>query len=288
MFLSVTCLMLLVAGGEADYPRKDMLVEASELARPEVASRYRILDSRTRQKYQAGHIPGAAWVDHAAWSQAFAAGQEQEAWSRRVGTLGVDAETSVIVYDDSASREAARIWWILRYWGIKDVRLLNGGWPAWQARKGQVATEESAYPARVTSLRAQVDRLATKRQLLDSLKNKSLQIVDARSEREYCGTENTARRNGAIPGALHLEWIELLDKQSQRFKDANELSRLFQDKGIDLRHPTVTHCQSGGRAAVLDFGLELMGADNVRNYYKSWAEWGNADDTPIEKPKEGK
>ncbi len=265
------------------YPRSDMLIEANDLAKPEVAARSRILDCRGRQKYQAGHIPGAVWVNHAEWSKAF--GEDKDAWSRRIGGLGIDVDMQVVLYDDASSKDAGRIWWILRYWGVKDVRLLNGDWPAWQAAKGKMVADESVYPAREPRLQSQAERLATKDQLLDSLKTKSFQILDARSTGEYCGTEKTAKRNGAIPGAIHLEWSDLIDKKTQRFKTAGELARLFQEHGIELQHPTVTHCQSGGRAAVLAFGLELMGAQSVRNYYKSWAEWGNAEDTPIVTPK---
>src|SRR5438034_11780204 len=104
------------------------------------------------------------------------------------------------------------------------------------------------------------------------------QIIDARSRGEYCGDEMFAKRGGAIPGALHLEWLQLLDK-SQRFKTPEELAGLFKTHGVVLDRPTITYCQSGGRAAVMAFALEWMGAKRVRNYYKSWAEWGNADDT---------
>ena len=90
----------------------------------------------------------------------------------------------------------------------------------------------------------------------------------------------------AIPGAVHLEWRELIDPSTHRFKSPDELGKLFKEKNIDLQKPIVTHCQSGGRAAVMAFALELMGAKDVSNYYKSWAEWGNADNTPIVKPKE--
>ena len=129
---------------------------------------------------------------------------------------------------------------------------------------------------------SQADRLATKQKLLDSLKDKSLQIVNARSEGEFCGVEKmTNKRAGAIPSAKHLEWIDLLDKKTQRFKTAAEIDKLFAAAGIDLKAKTATHCQSGGRASVMAFGLELMGAKDVSNYYRSWSEWGNADDTPI-------
>ena len=88
-----------------------------------------------------------------------------------------------------------------------------------------------------------------------------------------------------MPGAKHLEWSELLDQRTQRFKPAAELRVLLADAGIDLKRRTIAHCQSGGRSSVMAFGLELMGADDVGNYYAGWAEWGNADDTPIVKPR---
>jgi thiosulfate/3-mercaptopyruvate sulfurtransferase len=87
-----------------------------------------------------------------------------------------------------------------------------------------------------------------------------------------------------MPGAKHLEWSDLIDRKTQRFKPAGVLRQLFADAGIDLKQPTVTHCQSGGRSSVMAFGMELMGADNVSNYYAGWSEWGNASDTPVAKP----
>lgn len=128
------------------------------------------------------------------------------------------------------------------------------------------------------------DRLATKERLLRSLDANDLQIVDARSEAEFCGDEPLKnKRGGAIPGAKHLEWDDLLDPATGRFLPADEMSRRFAGAGIDLGSRTATHCQSGGRASVMAFAMELMGAKDVSNYYRSWHEWGNATDTPIVK-----
>ena len=123
----------------------------------------------------------------------------------------------------------------------------------------------------------------TKGQLLDALKTKP-QIVDARSKDEFCGTAETAKRNGAIPGAVHLEWTDALDPKTKRFKTPAELRALLSERHIDVSQPVVTYCQSGGRSAAMAFTLELMGGQQVGNYYKSWAEWGNDADTPVVKP----
>jgi thiosulfate/3-mercaptopyruvate sulfurtransferase len=288
MYLQPMLLTLLfsMAADKADsYPRADLLIEPAELAKPEVAKKFRILDARSKKDYEAGHIPGAVWVSHSAWSSAFAAGQDPKVWSHRLSKLGISDDTPVVIYGGPVNN-AARIWWILRYWGVKDARLLNGGWKAWKAGGHPVSKETPVVKAgRFSASAPQTRRLETKEQLLKQLKQDPPQLVDARSEAEHCGTVRTAKRNGSIPGAINLEWTELLDKKTGRFKSAAELRALFKDAGIKLDRPTVTYCQSGGRAAAMAFALELMGAQDVRNYYRSWAEWGNAADTPVQRPK---
>jgi len=264
------------------FPRADLLIESGELAKPEVVRQFVILDVRSAADYAAGHLPSARWVDHSAWAKAFGDGKDATGWSKRIGELGIASDAKVVIYDASY-KDAARIWWILRYWGVEDVRLLHGGWPAWKAAGLPV---ETITPKTTTPLTfagvPRTRRLATKQQLLDALKTDALQIIDARSEAEYCGTEPASnKRAGAIPGAKHLDWVDLIDKDTQRFKDAQTLRKLFQDSGIDLTKPSATHCQSGGRSSVMAFAMELMGAGDVSNYYASWGEWGNADDTPI-------
>jgi thiosulfate/3-mercaptopyruvate sulfurtransferase len=288
-FACSTLLLLIPAGTSptAAYPRVELLIEAQELAKPEVRRKYSVLDVRPVAKFQAGHIPGAGLAEPDEWAKEFVSHPDQETWARRIGLQGIrDTATPVVVYGDDV-KEAARVWWILRYWGLKDVRLLNGGWQAWQAANSPVekgpGAVASGSQARVTP---QPARLATKEQLLSDLKVKHFTIIDTRSEDEFCGDIKKAKRGGAIPGAKHLEWVEVIDKKTQRFKSAPELAKLFKDAGIDLARPAVTHCQSGGRASVTAFALELMGARDVRNYYRSWAEWGNADDTPVIRPRQ--
>ena len=270
----------------AAYAKPDLLVEASDLMNLTTKRMIRVLDARGKGKYLDGHVPGAVWVDAPAWAHAFSVGQDAVKWEEMIGPLGVLPGDTIVIYDDNQSKDAARIWYILRYWGFDDVRLLNGGWKAWLAT-GAAPEKETpvVQPTRDLKLKPEPERLATKAQILDLLKAKPPQIVDARSEGEYCGTEETAKRNGSIPGAAHLEWSDTLDAKTGRFKSAAELAKLFEKAGVDPARPTVTYCQSGGRAAVLAFVLELMGDKDVRNYYRSWSEWGNDPATPIAKPK---
>jgi thiosulfate/3-mercaptopyruvate sulfurtransferase len=268
------------------YPRPQLLLEPAELVKPEVADEFRILDARPKKEFAAGHIPGAIWVDHDAWSKAFAASQDPRTWEKRLGTQGLDGRRAVVIYDNHLSNRAGRIWWILKYWGLKDVRLLNGGWLGWTKGDYPLSTVDFMFAKpRVLLGNPDGKRLTSKTQLLKALPNGELQIIDTRSEGEFCGTTEKAKRNGSIPGARHLEWSDTLDKKTQRFKSAAELKELFRKSGIALDRPSVTYCQSGGRAAVMAFVLELMGAQDVSNYYRSWAEWGNEHETPIARPK---
>jgi len=274
-----------MAAEPTNYPHGDLLAETAELAGTETGPKLVILDVRGEEPFRAGHVARAVRVDPAEWSKAFDNGQDAAGWGRRIAALGIGPESKIVLYDDSSFKDAARAWWILKYWGARDVRLLNGGWPAWQAAGLPTKSGAGHKPATGSfAVKPQSDRLATKQLLLDALARGSgdLQIVDARSEKEFCGLEKMKnKRAGAIPGARHLDWSDLVDKSSRRFKSAGELRELFSAAGISLDRPAAAHCQSGGRASVMVFALELMGAERPRNYYRSWAEWGNADDTPI-------
>jgi thiosulfate/3-mercaptopyruvate sulfurtransferase len=295
MARSLSALVLLLlplatagAGQPAKYVRPDLLIEAKELAKPEVAEKFRILDTRSQAKFDAGRVFRAARVDEKAWAKSFAAGPSQKEWEQKLGSLGLEVDRPVVVYGDDL-RETARVWWILRYWGLRDVRILNGGWQAYRAKGGLIEDAGGKrlppFPPTQPKLMPRPEVLATMGQLLDDLKEKRFAILDVRSEGEFCGDTKFAKRGGAIPGATHLEWSDLLDMTKQRFKRAEELLKLFKDAGVDFNRPTVSYCQSGGRASVMAFALELMGAKAVRNYYRSWSEWGNAADTPIVTPR---
>jgi thiosulfate/3-mercaptopyruvate sulfurtransferase len=267
------------------YPRPRLLLEPGRLAKAE-PGQFVILDVRSPEAYEAEHIPGAIRVDHDEWKDAFGDGSDAEAWSKRIGDLGIGADSSVVLYDGSAFKEAGRIWWILRYWGVSDVRLLNGGWKAWKAKELPVSSEATPAPTAVAFKATPAKRrLVDKDEILKALADRRFQIVDTRSDDEFCGIDLKKNlRGGSIPGAKHLDWVNLIDPETDRFKSPEELQKLFDEASIDTSQPTASHCQSGGRASVMVFALELMGAKNARNYYPGWSEWGNLEDTPIEKP----
>jgi thiosulfate/3-mercaptopyruvate sulfurtransferase len=266
------------------YARPRLLIEPADLRKALDGGEVIVLDARKREEFEKGRVPTARWVDAAAWTRDFGHGEDAKGWSARIAALGIGSRSRVVLYDDAQFKDAARLWWILRYFGLEDAALLNGDWAGWKAATFPIeAGPAKPPPEGKFEARPQPGRLTTRSMLLDSLKSgRKLQVIDARSEAEYCGTDaQKNKRAGAIPGAVNLEWIDLIDRPTQRFKPPGELKKLFIDAGIDISKPAVTHCQSGGRSSVMVFGLELLGADQVSNYYASWAEWGNSDDTPV-------
>lgn len=270
-------LSLAVADG---YPNAALLAEPADLKPDAVVC----LDTRSAAGYAAGHVPGARRVDSGEWGTALSANENEAKWAARLGALGIGDKTPVVVYGE-ALPDAARVWFILRYCGVADVRLLNGGWKAYRASGRPVTTDVPKVEPKSPKLSRRAERLATKAGVLDGLfAPERPQLVDARSDAEFCGTGGAGQRKGAIPGAVHLEWLELVEGPGGRFKNAADIRALLSERGIDPKRPAVTYCQGGGRAAVAAFALELMGGDRVSDYYGSWGEWGADPATPVVRP----
>lgn len=295
-FWSTVLAVVLAAASDAGaaYPRAELLVEPAQLAEAIQRSegpRWVVLDARGVSVPEKGHIPGARFINLMEWTRGFGDGTDTAAWQERLGKLGLLPDQTIVVYDGGTVTDAARAWWILRYWGFNDVRLLNGGWPAWTKAELPVTVgSQPAVRASTPNLVPAKRLLITKADLLGWTQafNPPKQIVDARSAAEHCGTQKLAQRAGAIPHATHLDWADLLDPQTKRFKPAADLAKIFAQANVKLDNELATHCQSGGRSSVMHFALELMGAKNVRNYYRGWSEWGNDPATPITpgKPKD--
>jgi len=134
-------------------------------------------------------------------------------------------------------------------------------------------------------MRQRPDRIATADDVLNKLHTSSAVIVDTRSDAEYTGQLVRAKRGGAIPGAVHLEWTNNLDAKGF-FKSADELTKMYAERHITADKEVIPHCQGAYRSAHTYLALRLIGYPNVRNYLGSWGEWGNREDLPIEHPTE--
>jgi thiosulfate/3-mercaptopyruvate sulfurtransferase len=200
-----------------------------------------------------------------------------------MGKLGVSDETTVVTYDDNNALVAARLWWVLRYYGHANAKVLNGGWHRWLSEGRPVTFHASRpTPARFTA-RRQPALYATLDDLRKHHASPACNVLDVRTDEEWAGTNDRGnRRSGRVPNAHHLEWLRFVTTDDRRtFLPASEIQRLLDEAGIDRAKPTITYCQGGIRAAHAAFVLELLGYEGVRVYDGSMREWANREDTPL-------
>ena len=270
------------------YANPQLLISPAALsARLDGAERPIVLDLRPAEQFAAGHVPGAAHLDLFGVSLIDTDPGPLRAFLWMIGHLlasrGADPARTVVVYDERSGIRAARGFWFLEYFGHADARLLDGGFGVWQ-REGRPVSRDADPPRGSGWVAVQVDdRLATWRDLHERLGRADVAVLDTRTDGEYHGTTVRARRGGAIPGAVHVEWTRNLS-QDGAFKPAEELRSMYADAGVTPDKEVISYCQGGYRAAHGYLALRLLGYPRVRNYIGSWKEWGDRQDLPVEIP----
>jgi len=244
----------------------ELLITPETLETRLADKRLRILDVRPAAEYAKAHIPGAVHLDISAWKNlALSDGglQDANAWAKNVGSLAIDNDTSVVVYG-GALNDVGRAWWLLKYVGLADVRLLDGDWDAWQAANRPFETGTVDVVATEFQPQLQTDRLAQTADVKRYIEDSSVVILDARSEREYMA--------GHVPTAVNLDWSVLLT-DDDRFKTPEELRKIFENAALDDARTVVSSCATGSRSSAQVFALELAGYTNVKNYFGSLRQW---------------
>lgn len=248
------------------------------------------------QAYDAGHIPGSVGLN---WQTDL---QDQttrdilskEQFEELMSASGVTPEDTVVLYGDNYNWFAAYAFWMFKYYGHTDVRLMNGGRQKWLDEDDKELTTE---PTRIapTTYRASEPNPSLRAYFPDareaSQKPDTFNLVDVRSPDEFTGRviapqgmNETAQRGGHIPGARNVPWKKAVQDDGT-FKPYEELKDLYLSQHeIDPSKPTIAYCRIGERSSHTWFVLRyLLGLDDVKNYDGSWTEYGNIVGAPIEK-----
>lgn len=273
-----------------NYPNAHLLADVAWLEEHIDDSGLVVIDARSKG-YEEGHIPGAVQLSSGKINDAeneidgFLLAEEP--FGELVRTLGVNQDSTIVVYDDGNALSATRIFYALEYYGLVDqVKVLNGGYPAWLTAGLDISLEPAQPEVGNFVAKANEKLVTTKDEVIEQLDNESVVILDTRSEDEFTGADKRNNKHGGhIPGAVHREWTAAITQGEdglQRFLSVEDLKQNFESIGVAPDKTVITYCQTNVRGAHSYFALRLLGYDDVRPYEGSWAEWGNLDDTPIE------
>ncbi len=267
------------------YPNAQLLMETPELAARLADPHLRLLDARPAAEYQRGHLPGAvnfpapATDDLEANRKGFPLPVD---WAARLFRgAGINTDSQIVVYDDQGNRFAARVFYVLEFFGASHVQVLDGGFRKWQSEGRPLNFEAPSVAPGNFAPTPQADILVTSEWLTAHLHD--VKIVDARSPEEFRGAKRLAPRGGHIPGAVNIEWTRVdAPGAVPTFLSPTALEQLFAAAGVTPNKEVVAYCQMGMRAAAIYFALRLLGYEKVRLYDGSWEDWSAQPQLPVE------
>lgn len=262
------------------------LVEAQQLseaiaARPQL----QIIDIRSPEDYAVGHIPGARSAPYGQWrGPANNPGQlaDDAYFQKLTRKLGLTDQQPIVVYssgvDETDFGAAARVYWTLKYLGLTDLSVLNGGFQQWQKAQQSITSDTTEQQASELTVQTNPKLVIFKDELLDKItqQDTSYQLLDARPPLFYQGQVKapTASTGGTIATAQNIPFGQWFNQDDTRIRPVAEIKELVRSQGLDQAQETVSFCNTGHWAATNWFVLsELAGVKDVRMYPASLAEW---------------
>jgi thiosulfate/3-mercaptopyruvate sulfurtransferase len=270
----------------SDFADLPLLIEPDQLASRLNALGLILVDLSAPDRYAAGHIPGAHYVEpkRTQFGQPPTPGllPEKGQLEQLFSELGHHPDATYVVYDDEGGGWAGRFIWMLDVIGHNRYHLLNGGLHAWLADVGTLSTEIPVKGQQPVSLQLQDGPSASREYIQSRLGADDVVIWDARSPGEYSGEKVQAQKAGHIPGAVNFEWTAGMDP-ARAMRIRLDLQEQLTALGITPDKEIITHCQTHRRSGFTYVAAKILGYPRIKAYPGSWAEWGNHPDTPVER-----
>lgn len=267
--------------------RLPLLIEPEQLTSKKNDSDVVIVDLCKADIYKQSHVPGAIHIEYphivTARSPVMGLVPNADQLQNVMSQSGIKPSDTVIAYDDEGGGKAARFLYTLDIIGHKNYLLLNGGLHAWANEGHSLEAITNKRPASHYSITINQKPIASREFIQNRLESEDLQLIDSRSPAEYDGSKKFAERGGHIPGAINLDWVNLMNAQNNlRLKSKDELIQILTELNIDSDKTTVVYCQTHHRSALTYFVLKNLGFKKLKGYPGSWSEWGNSPNSPVE------
>lgn len=201
-----------------------------------------------------------------------------EFFGEMAGKLGISNDDMVVVYDCSGiAFAAARVWWMFRVFGHNNVRILDGGLPAWKAAGFTLEKKSAAAQPVFFSAKFRPELFKQQNDIQENIQSKKFSLLDARDAQRYSGEIPDPRPHvaaGHIPDSLNLPFAMLINPDGGTFKSKDDLKDIVRKSGVDLSKPIACSCGSGVTACVIALALHEIGHPDAAIYGGSWTEWG--------------